>query len=175
MTTATGYEHAVSPFSAKKQALGLVTWILVCFAFSALGAAASIQARSFYGALTRPDWAPPGWLFGPVWTVLYLLMAIAAWTVWRRGGFAANRLGLSLFVIQLAFNALWTWMFFAWQLGALAVVEVLLLWALIATVIVVFYRKKALAGLLLAPYLLWVSFASALTYSLWQLNPQVLG
>jgi benzodiazapine receptor len=81
---------------------------------------------------------------------------------------------LSLFVTQLAFNALWTWMFFAWQLGALAFVEVLLLWALIATVIVVFYRKRALAAVLLVPYLMWVSFASALTYSLWQLNPQIL-
>jgi tryptophan-rich sensory protein len=172
--TTTGYETSLPPFSVKQQTLGLFTWIVVCFAFSALGAAASIQARSFYGALTRPEWAPPGWLFGPVWTVLYLMMAIAAWMIWRRGGFAANRVALSLFVAQLAFNALWTWMFFAWQLGALAFVEVLLLWALIATVIVVFYRKRALAAVLLVPYLMWVSFASALTYSLWQLNPQIL-
>jgi tryptophan-rich sensory protein len=146
----------------------------VCFAASAAGAIASIDARSFYSQLTQPAWAPPPWLFGPVWTVLYALMAIAAWLVWRSGGFRSNRLALALFLIQLALNGLWSWLFFAWQLGALAFTEVIVLWLFIAASLQSFWRVRPLAGALLAPYLLWVSFASVLNYALWQLNPGVL-
>lgn len=162
-------------FSRQKQITGLIIWVLVCYATSAVGALASIQARSFYGQLVQPAWAPPGWVFGPVWTVLYALMAIAAWLIWRSGGINGNRAALALFVIQLVFNALWSWLFFAWHLGALALADVLLLWALIAVTIVLFWRKSPYAGILLIPYLLWVTFAAALNYAVWQLNPQALG
>ncbi|MBT8130057.1 MAG: tryptophan-rich sensory protein [Gammaproteobacteria bacterium] len=161
--------------SKQKQILGLIGWFLVSFAASAVGAVASIQARSFYGQLAQPAWAPPPWLFGPVWTILYALMAIAAWMVWRSGGFRANRTALSLFLAQLALNALWSWLFFAWHRGALAFVDILLLWLLIVATLVAFWRVRPLAGALLIPYLFWVSFASALNYSVWQLNPHVLG
>ncbi|NNL06688.1 MAG: tryptophan-rich sensory protein [Gammaproteobacteria bacterium] len=161
--------------SKQKQILGLFGWFLVSFAASAVGAVASIQARSFYGQLAQPAWAPPPWLFGPVWTILYALMAIAAWMVWRSGGFRANRTALSLFLAQLALNALWSWLFFAWHRGALAFVDILLLWLLIVATLVAFWRVRPLAGALLIPYLFWVSFASALNYSVWQLNPHVLG
>lgn len=102
-------------------------------------------------------------------------MAIAAWLVWRSGGFSANRIALSFFLAQLVLNALWSWLFFAWHLGGLAFADIVVLWVLIAATLVSFWRARPLAGALLIPYLLWVSFASALNYSVWQLNPQVLG
>jgi benzodiazapine receptor len=161
--------------SKQRQILGLIGWLVVSFAATAVGALASIQAKSFYGQLAQPAWAPPPWLFGPVWTVLYALMAIAAWLVWRSGGFQTNRIALSFFLVQLTLNALWTWFFFAWHRGALAFAEIALLWVLIVVTLVFFWRVRPLAGALLIPYLLWVGFASVLNYALWQLNPQVLG
>jgi tryptophan-rich sensory protein len=161
--------------SKQKQIPGLVGWLMVSFAASAVGAMASIQAGSFYSQLARPAWAPPSGVFGPVWTVLYGLMGIAAWLVWRSGGFRPNRWALTLFLLQLACNALWSWLFFAWHRGAWALADVLVLWTLIVATLVAFWRVRPLAGALLIPYLLWVSFASALNYSVWQLNPQVLG
>jgi len=165
----------MSSLSKQKQILGLIVWLVVSFAASAVGAVASIQAKSFYGQLVQPAWAPPAGVFGPVWTTLYVLMAIAAWLVWRSGGFRAHRQALTLFLLQLAFNALWSWLFFAWHLGALALIDVLILWVLIMATLVFFWRVRPLAGALLVPYLLWVSFASVLNYSVWQLNPQILG
>ena len=100
--------------------LGLAGWLLVAFAAAAVGAVASADAGVFYESLARPPWAPPASLFAPVWTVLYLLMGIAAWLVWRARGFAAARTALTLFLLQLACNALWTWLFFAWRQGAAA-------------------------------------------------------
>lgn len=161
--------------SKQKQIMGLVGWLVVSFAASAIGAVASIQAKPFYSQLVQPDWAPPPEVFGPVWTVLYALMGIAAWLVWRSGGFRANRQALTLFMLQLAVNALWSWLFFAWHYGFFALADVLVLWILIVATIAAFWRVYPLAGALLIPYLLWVSFASALNFSLWQLNPQILG
>ena len=161
--------------SKQKQILGLVGWLFVSFAASAVGAVATIQAKSFYSQLIQPDWAPPSGIFGPVWTVLYTLMGIAAWLVWRSGGFRSNKQALTLFLLQLAFNALWSWLFFAWSLGALALADIAVLWILIVATLVSFWRVRPIAGGLLIPYLLWVSFAFVLNYSLWQLNPQALG
>lgn len=162
-------------FSKQKQFFGLVGWLVVSFAASAVGAVASIQAQSFYGELTQPSWAPPGWVFGPVWTTLYALMGVAAWLVWREGGFRKNKTSLSLFLVQLVVNALWSWLFFAWHLGAYALIDLIALWLLIIATLVTFWRVKPLAGTLLVPYLLWVSFAGILNYTVWQLNPQILG
>jgi len=159
----------------RKQLLGLVGWFAASFVAAGLGAIASTRASAFYGQLTQPSWAPPSSVFGPVWTVLYALMAIAAWLVWRAGGFRANRGALSLFLVQLALNALWSWLFFAWHRGALAFADIVVLWVLILGTLVSFWRVRPLAGALLLPYLLWVSFAAALNYSVWHLNPQVLG
>lgn len=118
--------------SRSVQALGLVGWLLAAFAAAGVGGFASAQAGDFYRELVRPDWAPPGWLFGPVWSVLYAMMGVSAWLVWREAGFAGARAGLVLFIIQLVANALWTWLFFVWHQGALAFGEILLLWVLIA-------------------------------------------
>lgn len=159
----------------QRQFIGLAGWLVVCFIAAAIGGAASIQAGPFYTQLLRPDWAPPPSIFGPVWTVLYALMGVAAWLVWRDGGFRAAKSALTLFLVQLALNALWSWLFFGWHRGALAFADTLLLWALIVATLIAFWRIKPLAGALLVPYLLWVSFASALNYHVWQLNPTVLG
>lgn len=161
--------------SRTSSVVGLVGWFAVSFAAATLGAIASVDAKSFYGQLTQPAWAPPAWVFGPVWTTLYALMAVAAWLVWREGGFRAHARALTLFLVQLAANALWSWLFFAWHRGGTAFAEVLVLWLLIVATLVAFWRVRALAGALLVPYLLWVSFASALNYATWQLNPALLG
>lgn len=154
---------------------GLVGWLALAFATAIIGAIASVEAASFYDQLVRPAWAPPGWVFGPVWTVLYVMMGIAAWLVWKQHGFAGAGTALRLFCVQLAVNALWSWLFFAWHLGAMAFADVLLLWALIVATVVSFWKASRLAGVLLVPYLAWVTFASVLTYSVWQLNHDLLG
>jgi tryptophan-rich sensory protein len=164
----------MASFSPLAQGLGLAGWLVVSFIAAALGVAASVQASSFYTQLARPDWAPPPAVFGPVWTALYALMGIAAWLVWRHSGFAAAEAALILFLVQLAFNALWSWLFFAWHRGALAFADIVVLWALILATMILFWRLSPLASALLIPYLLWVSFATALNYSVWQLNPRVL-
>lgn len=157
------------------QWLGLAAWLVLTFACAALGGLASAQAGTFYLQLQRPAWAPPAWIFAPVWSVLYLLMAIAAWLVWRAHGLRRARAALGLFVVQLAANALWTWLFFAWKQGALAFAEILLLWSLIAGTLAAFWRLQPFAGVLLLPYLAWVTFACALTFATWKLNPGILG
>jgi tryptophan-rich sensory protein len=160
--------------SMPRQLLGLLGWLGVTFAAAAVGGFASANAGDFYQELTRPGWAPPAWLFGPVWTLLYFLLGIAAWLVWREHGFRKARIALSLFLLQLAVNALWSWLFFVWKLGALAFAEVLILWVLILCTVVAFWRVRPLAAALLLPYLVWVTFASALTYAVWQRNPALL-
>ena len=165
----------MAPSSMRMQVMGLAGWLFVSFIAAAVGSAASIGADSFYSQLVRPEWAPPPAVFGPVWTVLYALMGIAAWLVWRGGGFVAARVALVMFIIQLMVNALWSWLFFGWHFGALAFINILVLWVLILTTLMSFWRIKPVAGALLIPYLLWVSFAAALNYTVWQLNPQVLG
>jgi tryptophan-rich sensory protein len=160
--------------SVSRQIIGLVGWLLLAFAAAAIGAVASAEAGAFYAQLVRPSWAPPGWLFAPVWTVLYTLMGIAAWLVWRVHGFKESRTALALFIVQLGANALWTWVFFVWHQGALAFAEVILLWCLIVATAVSFRRLNALAAVLLLPYLAWVTFASVLTFSTWRLNPNLL-
>lgn len=152
----------------------LAGWLILTFIFAAIGAYASAQAADFYLQLDRPTWAPPAWLFGPAWSTLYLLMAIAAWRVQRTATVASARPALSLYVVQLAANALWTWLFFGWHLGAWAFAEILLLWVLIAATISAFWQRDRVAGLLLIPYIGWVTFATCLCYSIWQRNPSVL-
>jgi benzodiazapine receptor len=160
--------------SRKEELAGLAAWLAVSFAAAAIGGLASMNSGSFYLDLDRPDWAPASWLFGPVWSALYLLMGIAAWLVWRERRFSGARAALLLFLAQLLVNGLWTWLFFAWRQGALAFAEILILWLMIVATIVMFWRIRPLAGTLLLPYLAWVSFATALTYSVWQMNPDVL-
>jgi benzodiazapine receptor len=159
----------------RRQVVGLIAWLAACFAAAAVGGGASIQAGAFYTGLVRPDWAPPPSVFGPVWSVLYTMMGVAAWMVWRAGGFAAARGALLLFLVQLGFNALWTWLFFGWRQGGLAFAEIVFLWVLILATLVAFWRIRPWAGALILPYLAWVGFAAALNFALWQSNAGVLG
>lgn len=156
------------------QFLGFLGWLTLCFAIAALGARASITAAPFYSELTRPAWAPPASVFGPVWSALYLMMTVAAWLVWRERGWHGARGALTLFLAQLAANALWSWLFFAWRKGAWASAEIVVLWTLILGTLVSFWRIRPLAGLLLLPYLAWVSFAAVLCFTIWRLNARVL-
>lgn len=164
----------MSQRSPLSQTVGLIGWLAVAFAAAAIGAVASIDAGVFYAQLARPSWAPPASVFGPVWSVLYLLMGIAAWLVWREQGADRIRAALALFVAQLCVNALWSWLFFAWHKGAFAFADVLLLLALIAATVTAFWRIRRLAGILMLPYLAWVAFASALTWAVWRGNPTLL-
>ena len=159
---------------SRRDILGLIGWLLLAYATSAIGAVASVNAVDFYGQLVQPDWAPQSWLFGPVWTLLYTLMGISAWLVWRDGGLAANPLAFGLFFSQLGLNALWSWLFFTWHQGALAFAEIVGLWSMILATLILFWRARPLAGMLLVPYLLWVGLAAALNFALWQGNPGLL-
>ncbi len=141
---------------------------------AALGAVASFDASDFYGALIKPAWAPSPGVFGPVWTVLYACMAVAAWLVWRAAGLSAAKGPLALYLVQLALNALWTWVFFRWRSGGWALTEILALWLVLVPTVVNFWRVRPVAGVLLLPYWAWVTFAAALTAAVWQRNPGVL-
>jgi benzodiazapine receptor len=155
--------------TAMRRRLALAGWLLLCFAAASLGAL--FIPGEWYAALKKPGWNPPAWVFGPVWSALYTMMAVAAWLVWRQGGFAARRGPLLAFLAQLALNALWTPLFFGLHRSGLAFAEIVLLWLAIAATIAVFRPVSRTAMLLLVPYLAWVSFAAALNFTLWRLNP----
>lgn len=164
----------MSQRSIPLQAAGLLAWLGIVAAAAAIGAAASVEAGSFYAQLARPSWAPPASAFGPVWSALYLLMAVAAWLAWRERGSRPLGTALTLFLLQLCVNALWSWLFFAWRNGAWAFAGVVVLLALVAATIAAFWRIHRLAAALLLPYLAWVCLATALTWSVWQANPKLL-
>ena len=143
--------------------------MLACFVPAAMGGL--FMPGAWYASLQKPSWNPPGWIFGPVWTALYAMMAVAAWMVWRRGGWEKQRKPLVIFLAQLILNALWTPLFFGLHRPGLAFAEIVLLWLAIVATIVVFRPVSRAAMLLLVPYLAWVSFAAALNFTLWRLNP----
>ncbi len=145
------------------------------FAAAAVGAMATSEAPFFYAQLVKPTWAPPTHVFGLVWTVLYLLMGIAAWLVWEMRRESAVTLAITLFALQLGANPLWSWLFFAWHRGGPALACLLVLAALVAATLIAFWRVRGLAGLLLVPYLAWLGIAGALNWTVWQANPQLLG
>jgi tryptophan-rich sensory protein len=153
------------------QTIGLVVFLAICFAAAGLGGAATYpRIESWYAALAKPAWTPPGWLFGPVWTVLYAAMAVAAWLVWRKSGLGGARVPLSLFGVQLALNVAWSWAFFGFRSPGLAFVDIVLLLAAILATLAAFWRKSPGAGLLLVPYLGWSGFAAALNFAIWRMN-----
>ena len=145
---------------------GLAAFAVAVAAVAVIGSLSAVSAASDYAALEQPSWAPPSWLFGPVWTVLYVMIAFSGWLAWRAGA----RRALVLFGAQLVLNALWTPLFFAGGKFGLALVDIVLLLASIVALIAVFARRSALAAGLLVPYLLWVGFATALNASIWSAN-----
>ena len=151
-----------------KSAAALLGWIALTFCAALTGI--FVQPAGYYAELIKPSWAPPGWLFGPVWTALYLMMAVAAWLVWREGGWRAQRAPLTLYLVQLALNALWTPLFFGLRNPGLALAEIVLLGAAIVLTSRAFRPVSRLASWLLVPYLVWVVFAAALNFAIWRLN-----
>lgn len=148
---------------------GLIGWILVSFAAAAVGGIAA-RPGAWYASINKPSWNPPDWVFAPVWTVLFILMGVAAWLVWSRRGEVPVGLALTLFGVQLLLNTLWSWLFFGWHLPGAAFAEVLVFWVMILLTLLAFWQIRPLAGALLLPYLVWVGFASFLNYTLWRLN-----
>ena len=154
--------------SRGKMILGLCGWLLLCFAAASPGAV--FMPGEWFAALKKPAWNPPGWVFGPVWTALYAMMAVAAWLVWRRGGWKEQRKPLLIFLAQLALNAVWTALFFGLHRPGVAFAEIVLLWLAIVATLVAFRPVNRTAAWLLVPYLAWVSFAAVLNGTLWRLN-----
>lgn len=154
-----------------KNALALILLLALCFGVAGLGGYwTSSTVGTWYQTLRKPSWTPPGWIFGPVWTLLYAMMAVAAWLIWLRRSESGTTLALTLFAIQLAFNLAWSGLFFALKSPAAGLADILLLWLAILATLLAFWRISTPAGLLLLPYLLWVSFATALNFALWRMN-----
>ncbi|HOX20208.1 MAG TPA: tryptophan-rich sensory protein [Gemmatimonadales bacterium] len=150
--------------------ISILVWVLVSLAAGAAGGIAS-QPGEWYAALSKPSWNPPNWVFGPVWTTLYVMMGVAAAFAWPGRGTRAGRVGFALFGLQLALNALWSWIFFHWHRLDLAFVELTVLWVTILGTIIAFRRIRPLSGHLLLPYLAWVTFAGVLNFTIARLNP----
>lgn len=152
--------------------LKLVVAVVVSQLAGAIGGIFTAQnVRTWYPTLDKPPFTPPSWVFGPVWITLYTLMGIAAWLVWRKGlQDRTVRVALMLFLAQLALNALWSVVFFGLQAPFWGFVEIVVLWVAIVLTMVWFFRVETLAGTLLIPYFVWVSFAAVLNYSIWRLN-----
>ena len=135
------------------------------------GFATARGVAEWYPTLVKPSFNPPTWIFGPVWTVLYIMMGVAAFLIWREGfGTRGVKLALTLFALQLALNGLWSILFFGLQAPGWALVDIIALWCAIAANTMLFWRVAPAAGMLLLPYLAWVSFATLLNASLWWLN-----
>ena len=148
--------------------------MLIAFGGASFGAAATgviFRPGEWYRRLDKPRWQPPDWLFAPVWTVLYAMIALAGWLVWREMGFADAAVPLTAYAVQLILNAAWTPIFFGLRRPGLAAIEIAMLWASILATIWFFYPVSPAAAGLLVPYLVWVSFAGALNISIWRRNP----
>ena len=152
----------------------LLAWIMGTCLAAISGAVAAKSSGAFYAMMQKPSWAPPGWLFGPAWTLLYIMMGTAAWRVWRDAGFRGAKVALSCYALQLVFNMAWSYFFFFRRNGLGATIDVIGLWLSVAVTLVLFWRHDMIAGVLFVPYLAWVSFATALTVSVWRLNPALL-
>lgn len=148
----------------------LIGFLVACFLAAATGIL--FKPGAWYEGLNKPSWRPPNWLFAPVWTLLYVMMAVAGWLVWRSAGFGGGAGPLSLFALQLALNALWTPVFFGLHRQDLGFAVIVALWLAIAATIVAFATISPAAAVLMVPYLAWVSFASVLNYTVWQMNRQ---
>jgi benzodiazapine receptor len=150
------------------QVISLLLWVVLSFVPAVVGS--QFMPDQWYRELQKPWWNPPGDIFAPVWTMLYALMGVAVWIVWKRAGFAGAGLALTLFILQLVLNGAWTWIFFGLHRPGAALIEIIILWIAILATLISFWQKSAAAGWLLVPYLAWVSFATALTFAIWRLN-----
>jgi benzodiazapine receptor len=147
---------------------GLLVSLILVAAVAAIGGRSAPSA--WYQEIVKPTWTPPSWLFGPVWTVLYILMAVASWQVWRERVARRSAVALTAYILQLVLNALWSWIFFGLHRIGLALADLVVLWLLVAVTCILFWRVRRAAGAALLPYLAWVSFAGVLNYAIWVLN-----
>ena len=155
--------------SRTRDVVGLTAFVILCFGVSTLGGrTAGAALAEWYPALRKPPWTPPGWVFGPVWTLLYPMVAVAGWLAWREG---RSRIGPLVFLLQLTLNAAWPWLFFASRRVDLAFYDAVALCLAIFVTVVAFWRVSRSASLMLLPYLAWVGFATALNHAIWKLNP----
>ena len=157
-------DHNHPGLSSGRSLAALAGWLLLTYSASAT--AVFVSTGGWYTGLAKPAWNPPDWIFGPVWTVLYAMMAVAAWRVWLHGGWARQKNALGLFLLQWTLNALWTPLFFGLHRPGWALAEILVLLLTIRS----FWRVDRPAGLLLLPYIAWVSFATVLNLAIWRLN-----
>ncbi|MBM3222705.1 MAG: tryptophan-rich sensory protein [Candidatus Tectomicrobia bacterium] len=164
-------ERAVNGSALRQHWCSLSVLLVVCLAVMALGALVTRPAiAGWYAQLAKPAWTPPKEIFGPVWTLLYLGMAIAAWLVWCQRHTCAIAWPLGLFTVQLVLNGAWSYCFFGQHNLLAALVDIVLLWCSIVATLLAFWRVRPLAGWLLVPYLLWVTYAVALNAAIWRLN-----
>lgn len=156
--------------------LALVFFLLLSFAAMLIGAfSMTPQSQQWYDSLAKPDWTPPGWVISLVWFVLYVLMAIAAWLVYRRiqgpgEGIRHGRWAMGAFFVQLAVNAAWTPVFFAAQSPGGAFAVIVILWLLLLATTALFFMHSRIAGILMLPYVAWVTFAAILNLQIWRMN-----
>jgi benzodiazapine receptor len=148
--------------------VGLAVWIGICFVPGIVGS--RFLPGPWYASLAKPSWTPPGYIFGPVWSLLYASMGVAAWLLWRRAGLSGAKTAFVLFAIQLILNALWSWFFFGMQRPGLALVDIVVLWIFILASMIAFWRLYTPSGAILVPYFAWVTFATALNLAIWNMN-----
>jgi len=162
---------ATQPEARPHAAAALIAWLVLCFAVAGISSIFTAHSlTTWYAALVKPPLNPPNWLFGPVWTLLYTLMAIAAWIVWKTRPSPCRRRGLRLFCVQLGLNFLWTWIFFGYHQMGTAFVDIVVLWIAILLTILTFKKMSTTAAWLLVPYFAWVTFAGYLNLAIWRLN-----
>jgi translocator protein len=151
--------------------IALLICLAVCLSVAGIGGlVTSYSVGSWYASLLQPAWTPPAWVFSPVWTILYVMMAVAAWLVWLNRDLSLARTGIVLFAIQLALNLAWSILFFGLRNPLAGLVDIALLWLAILATLIVFARVSSPAGWLMMPYLAWVTYASALNFALWRMN-----
>jgi benzodiazapine receptor len=159
------------PFVRPRATLALVGWLALCLAVGGVSSTFNVHAiPTWYRALVKPPLNPPDWVFAPVWTTLYVLMAIAVWLIWKTRPSACRISGMRLFAAQLLFNFLWSWIFFGRRQIGTAVIDIVLLWIAILLCILNFKKMSHKAAWLMVPYLAWVTFATYLNVAIWRLN-----
>ncbi|MDA0745118.1 MAG: tryptophan-rich sensory protein [bacterium] len=151
-----------------KQILVLIFFLLAAFGVAAVGG--QFMPGDWYTGLVKPSWNPPSWVFGPVWTILYMTIAVSGWLVWKQVGFLEGRVAMLVYLVQLVLNGAWSWIFFGLHRPGLAFAEILVLWISIVSLVVLFWRIRPLAGAMLLPYAAWVAFAAVLNGTIWRLN-----
>jgi len=154
-----------------KQIIALIIFLALCFGAAAIGGLFTAKSvTTWYTTINKPAWTPPNWIFGPVWSLLYLMMAISGWLVWKNGGWEQQSFILVLFIVQLVLNVGWSGLFFGLRVPGWAVLELVVLWGMILWYTLASIKVVPWAGILFIPYLLWVTFAGALNFAVWRLN-----